>query len=293
MMPPEQEQIDHWIKVRKESLRQTQDAIRTGFFEKNNVPSQSIYTGDAISHATLARAKFLNGDPIEEVRAEFAQAARCILKSFRMAYDPADPDYVGDRWPPPNPQYTGKPGSVVEAKWLDPGYGEVNWADVGEVWFIEGIDYALMAADFALAKELAGWFRDRPDGVLMDKEVNDYAHDLKLCVLAAWDEALARLEAHAEYYRAFPPTRNDYRRNYCTLTTALHGIAARDAERFNEGLRMQLEFHAHEAKGELKDTSEEFICDHAVALANLGLHRGLPVTVEDDRLPRGLLIEVG
>ncbi len=291
MMPPEQEQSDHWIKVSKEDMDETWEAQRNGFYRQHNIPLQSVYTGISLSHASLARAKFLNGDPIEEVRAEFAQAARCILKSFRMAYDPADPDYVGDRWPPPNPQYTGKPGSVVEAKWLDPGYGEVSWANVGEVWFIEGIDYALMAADFALAKELAGWFRDPPDGVLMDKEVNDYAHDLKLCVLEAWDEALARLEAHAEYYRAFPPTRNDYRRNYCTLTTALHGIAARDAARFNEGLRMQLDFYAHEANGEYRNTDQEFICDDAVALANLGLHRGLPVTVEDDRLPRRLLIE--
>ena len=53
---------------------------------------------------------------------------------------------------------------------------------------------------------------------------------------------------------------------------------------------MQLEFYQGDAQGELKDTDEEFICDYAVALANLGLHHGLAVTVEHDTLPPGLLI---
>ena len=293
MNQPEPEQIDYWIEASSERLHRTQMAIQNGFFKANDVPKQSIYTGDATAHASLARAKFLRGDPIKDVRAEFARAARCILKSFTMAYDPNDPDYVGDKWPPPNPQYTGKPGSVVEAKWLDPGHDQLSCGDVSERVFIEGVYYALMAADFDLARELAGWFRDPPDGVLMDPDVNRYAHGLKHAVLGEYIKAMDYLEAQLAVYEKKPP-RQGYEKNYQTLITALYGIVTRDEKRFNEGLLMQLEFYRiAEAEGEYRNTPQGFICDDAVALANLGLHEGLAVTVEHDLLPRGLLIEKG
>ncbi len=289
MIPPEQGQIDHWINDSREGLEETEQALKDGLYEKENIPLQSVYTGNSLEYASLARAKFLNGDPIGEVRAEFARAARCMLKSFTMAYDPNDPDYLGDKWPPPNPQYTGKPGSVVEAKWEDPGYGEVSWADVCETWFIDGINYALMAADFALARELASWFQDSPDGYKMDVDVNRYAHALKHAVLAERDLALDFLLGQLRDYEARPP-RTPGDRNYHTLITALHGIVTRDEKRFNEGLLMQIEFYAREGVGEYRNTDEEFICDNAVALANLGLHCGLAVTVGHGLLPKGLLI---
>jgi len=54
---------------------------------------------------------------------------------------------------------------------------------------------------------------------------------------------------------------------------------------------MQLDFYQGDAQGELKDTDEEFICDYAVALANLGLHYGLAVIVEHATLPKGLMAQ--
>ena len=87
------------------------------------------------------------------------------------------------------------------------------------------------------------------------------------------------------------PPRQGYEKNYHTLITTLYGIVTRDEKRFNEGLLMQLEFYRiAEAEGEYRNTPQGFICDDAVALANLGLHEGLAVTVEHDLLPRGLLI---
>ena len=207
MNQPEEQQIEHWIRVAKEGLEQTQQDLKNGFYKSEDIPIQSVYTGDALDHATLARAKFLRGDPIKDVRAEFARAARCILKSFTMAYDPNDPDYLGDKRPPPNPQYTGKPGSVVEAKWLDPGHNQLSCGDVSERIFIEGVYYALIVADFDLARELAGWFRDPPDGVLMDPDVNRYAHGLKHVVLGEYINAMDYLEAQLAVYekKATPP----------------------------------------------------------------------------------------
>jgi len=71
----------------------------------------------------------------------------------------------------------------------------------------------------------------------------------------------------------------------------LLGIANQDGALFNKGLQMQLDFYQGDAQGELKDTDEEFICDYAVALANLGLHYGLAVIVEHATLPKGLMAQ--
>ncbi|BBA37464.1 uncharacterized protein sS8_5547 [Methylocaldum marinum] len=261
---PEQQQIDHWLKVARDGLTQTEEDFKSGFYEAENISIESVHTGTAMLYASLARAKFLNGDPIAEVRAEFANAARHILKSFRMAYDETDPDYQGEK---------------------------ADWTEVSELMAIDGFNFALMAADFDLAAELAGWFRDRPDGVRMDIEVNRYAHALKSVVLDDLPQARGLLSAQIDAYAAKPSKRNDYRKNYFTLSTALSGIADTNEARFNEGLAAQLKIYQSYARGEARNTDEEFICDHAVALANLGLRRGLAVTAEHPTLPRGLLIQ--
>ena len=148
-----------------------------------------------------------------------------------------------------------------------------------------------MAGDFDFAAELAGWFRNRPDGKLMDIEVNRYAHALKNALLDDFESARQLLNAQVDAYLAKPSKRRDYRMNYFTLSTALSGIVDKDATRLNEGLKKQLDFYESYAQGEVKNTDEEFICDYAVALANVGIHHGLKVTVEHDTLPSGLLIQ--
>ncbi len=291
MNQPEQQQIDHWIKVALDGLAQTEEDFKSGFYEKEGISIQSVHAGTALYHATLARAKFLNGDPIDEVREEFARAARYVLKSFTMAYDESDPDYVGDRWPARNPHYTGHKNSPVAAKFLSPEYGQVDWSSVSETTFIRGMNYCLMAADFSLAEQLATWFQDSPDGSPMDIEVNRYAHALKHAILGGRTRAWLLLKEQREAYEARPSKRDDYRKNYYTLSTALFGIMDKNEVLFNEGLAMQLAFYQDMAQGEYKNTPMEFICDNAVALANLGIHHGLKVTVEHDTLPKGLLIQ--
>ena len=76
-----------------------------------------------------------------------------------------------------------------------------------------------------------------------------------------------------------------------TLSMALLGIVEKNAVRFNGGLAGQLEFYeAGALHGEEHETSEEFICDHAVALANLGLWAGLKLQIKHRLLPTDLLI---
>ncbi|BBA36052.1 hypothetical protein sS8_4122 [Methylocaldum marinum] len=261
---PEQQQIDHWLNNARYQIERTWRLNREGFHEKHGVSLQCVHTAVAGDHASLARAKFLNGDPIAEVRAEFANAARHILKSFRMAYDETDPDYQGEK---------------------------ADLSAVSETIAIRGFNHAFMAADFDLAVELGRGYRDSPDGFSLGLDVNRYVNALKSVVLDDLPQARGLLSAQIDAYAAKPSKRNDYRKNYFTLSTALSGIADTNEARFNEGLAAQLKIYQSYARGEARNTDEEFICDHAVALANLGLRRGLAVTAEHPTLPRGLLIQ--
>ncbi len=286
---PEQQQIDHWIDVSIDGINRKWKLFNSGFYEQENLPVQGMHNTLALSHASLARAKFLNGDPIEEVRKEFSKAAQCIIKSFIMAYDINDPDYVGDKWPPKNPNYTGQKDSNITAQWLDPGYGQVSWADVCETYAIEGMNYALISSDFDLAYNLASLFQNSLDGHTMDVEVNRYAHSLANVLKKHNEGAISLLNAQMGEYKKKPP-KSGYRLNYYTLCLALIGILEVDEQRFNQGLLEHLKFYQHDAQGALKNTDEEFICDDAIALANLGIKFGLKITVEHDTLPKGLLI---
>ena len=273
---PEQEQIDHWLKVSREWLRKKREAYEAGYYREHDLPPQGLYTSLAELHADLGRARFLNGEPIGEVRAEFAEAARCVLKSFRMAYDPADPDYVGDKPKPPDR--------------IDPGWGHVDWSQVNEVVFTDGAHWALMAADFALARELAEIYRDPPDPRPDDEVTLGHARLLAAALREA-KPALQLARVQMEWCTSRKLT-EAYEENFCTLSRAVAGIVRGDGAEFNAGLAAQLEsYRAH--LDEVRDTDEEFICDAAVALANLGLHRGLAVTVTHPLLPPGLLIQEG
>ncbi len=124
-------------------------------------------------YVELARVQFLNGDAPEIYRANLSKATRHIIKSFKMAYDKNDPDYIGDK---------------NETDFSGFGYGCVDWFSVGEGVFIEGFHCALMASDFNQARELARLLRDRPDGRKLDKEINRYARALKCVALGEKDK---------------------------------------------------------------------------------------------------------
>ncbi|MEJ2694731.1 MAG: hypothetical protein P8166_17320 [Candidatus Thiodiazotropha sp.] len=260
MNKPTQNQIDHWISKSLKSLAQTDEDFRTGFYVEEEIPIQSVHVGTASFYASLARAKFLNGDPVDEFRAEFAQAARYIMKSFTMAYDESDPDYLGE-------------AAVLE------------W--VCETTGIEGMNWALMSADFELAAEVAGHYRTRPDGDMLSLRSNRYANALALTLRDQPLPAMELIAAQFEDYKKKPP-KSPAARNYYSLILALYGILAGERERFHEGIELQLKSYAPYARGEAKDTDEEFICDHAVALVILAQHRQGWLAVTDERLPKGL-----
>jgi len=291
MITPDQESIDSWLEVAKKSITRKWELFNNGFYEENELPQQGLYNTLSGLHADLGRALFLNKSYIEEVRHVFTEATDHMLKNFKMAYDKTDPDYLGDKWPPKNPNYTGHKDSEIEAKWLNPEYGQVSWANVSETDAIEGMNYALMAANFKLAKDLALIYQDTPDGDKLSIQSNRYAHALASFLKGKRIDAWGILREQMKVYEKKPP-KSAGAKNYHSLITALFGIIDENEKQFNGGLALQLKLYESETKGELKDTDQEFICDDAVALANLGLHHGLAVTVEHDTLPKGLLIEL-
>jgi hypothetical protein len=262
MNQPAQNQIDHWLVDSQQTIARKWELRNSGFYEKENLPLQGMYCSLSSSHASLARAKFLNGDPLEEVRAEFANAARHVMKSFTMAYDESDPDYLGDA---------------------------ADLEEVSETIGIEGMNWALMSADFELAAEMGRHYRTRPDGDMLSLRSNRYANALALTLQERQKEALPLLLAQFEDYKKKPP-KSPAARNYYSLILALFGIVAKEREKFHQGIELQLKSHWPYAKGEGKDTDEEFICDHAVALTILAQRNLLWPKVAQNMLPGGLLL---
>lgn len=74
------------------------------------------------------------------------------------------------------------------------------------------------------------------------------------------------------------------------MSMALYGILNNEEAVFNEGLQLHLDFYKTVAKGEIRDSEEAYICENAIALANLAIGFEMKVTVEDEHLPKGLLL---
>ncbi|HYO56274.1 hypothetical protein [Archangium sp.] len=244
-----------WIEIAEERIKLRQERLDAG------TAKHLTWVGRSEWQMSLGRARFLHGDPLEQVHQAFRDAARGIETSFVMAYDEDSPLFLGRRAEP---------------------------SAVSETTAINGLNAALMAADFELARRLARWIPPTPNDPSTSEETRHYVRGLKHLLLDAPAEARAHVGATLKRYEGKPP-KSGYKRNYYTLAQALAGILEGDDERFNEGLRLQAEFYRGLAQGENADTAEEHICDHLVALGNLGLRHGRQVRGDIPFLPRGLL----
>jgi len=122
-----------------------------------------------MDYASLGRARFLNHEAISLVREAFSEAGQQVLHSFEMAYNINFFQYIGDK-PKRDDQ-------------INAGYGQVNWAKVNETIAIDGLNWALMGKDIDTAQQLAYWYQDRPDGVIMDDVVKRYIDAYKYILL--------------------------------------------------------------------------------------------------------------
>ena len=265
---PDRGEVDWWIEHSLETIAKRQKKIDAG--ERD----QAFYATMYLSYMTLGRARYLHGiwfqsqstrAAVKEARAAFQKAAECIEMSFRMAYDPTLPEYVGN---------------------------QADWGRVTETRAIDGFNAVLMSTDFALARRYAPWPRRSPDNAPMDEEVCNYVDALQACLLNDPVTATQLLNRNLAKFKQRPSSKG-WRLNYHTLSMTLLGIVEKNTVRFNGGLAAQLEFYERFETGvnsENEDTSQELICDDAVALANLGLWAGLKLNTKHWLLPTDLLI---
>ena len=267
-MGPDRGEVDWWIQFSLESIAKRQKKIDAG--ERD----QAFYTTMYLSYMTLGRARYLHGiwfqslstrAAVKEARTAFQKAAECMETNFRMAYDPAVPEYMGD---------------------------QAEWWCVSETIAISGFNAAFMASDFALARRFAPWPRRSPDDDPMDIEVCNYVDAQQAYLLNDPAMATQLLHRNLDKFKKRPSSKG-FRLNYHTLSMALLGIVEKNDVRFNGGLAAQLEFYERFETGvnsENEDTSQELICDDAVALANLGLWAGLKLHTKHRLMPTDLLI---
>ena len=249
-----------WIQVDEEEIQWMREEINTGKAD------QATWQSLGLSLLGLGRALFLHGDPLERVRETFREAGKAFERTFIMAYDKSSPLYLGRR---------SDPTTVTDTTALD------------------GLNAALMAGDFQLARQLAKWVPQEPTDPSTPAETKLYTRGLQHLLLGKPDKAKDLVDQVLRKHGNKLPKKGGYARNYFTLCSALAGLLDKDEVKFNEGLRQQAEFYKAIAHGENQDTAEEHLCDHLVALGNLGAEYEVEVTGEVPFLPRELLLPVG
>lgn len=254
------EEAAEWIQVDEEEIQWMREEIDAGKAD------QATWQSLGLSLLGLGRALFLHGDPLDKVRDTFREAGQALERPFLMAYDKSSPLYLGRK---------SDPTTVTDGSAID------------------GLNAALMAGDFQLARQVAKWVPAEPADPSTPAEVKLYTRGLQKLLLGQPAQARDLVGQVLRKHGDKPPKKGGYARNFYTLCAALAGLLDKDEVKFNEALRQQAEFYNALAHGENQDTAEEHLCDHLVALGNLGAEYELEVTGEVPFLPRELLLPVG
>jgi hypothetical protein len=265
--PPDEGQLEHWLKTTRYEIENAEQLRHEGFYEKKRISIQAHYADIADEYADLGRSRCLNGEPIDIVRKEFSRSADYMIKVFRMAYDPEEPEFVEEK-------------------------ENIAWHEIEETSAIDGMNWALMSGSRDKAKEMARWWRNRPEKKTKHEVTNRYTFALQHAILGGREQAEELMDISMLYYAGHPPKGHNFQHNYYTLSLTVQGIVTKDKKKFNEGLALQLKFYEGEALSEENyNVPEGYIDDDAVALANLGIFYGLKVTTTHMLLPPGLLIQ--
>lgn len=230
-----------------------------------NVENQDAFTLRYDCHMGLGRALYLKGDPVKEIRNEFVLAASQIEAMFC--------------------EVSAAPNPVIST---------FN-RHAAEVHALEGLVASLMANDLDAARRLSTTIQGLPesseDG---DSPLDERRHFLRTLMRYLDGQTFDTQESLRQSTRIYRNRRlseMDARTYYFTLHTMLHGIVERNANLFNTGLAAHLEFYEWMLRnnGSEIDRPVSFICDTALAFANLGLAARLKVWTRHMLLPTTLL----
>ncbi|TWU63810.1 hypothetical protein AYI74_17085 [Shewanella algae] len=227
-----------------------------------NKKLEKYYWGRGFDQASLAMSYALN-QKFDEAKAAFKKAAEYQLRPLKMAFDPTDPEFIGE--------------NVVMGN---------EAIDVASCF-----NCAMAAGELAIAKEACLLY---PEGHFPGNPKPDTADDL-VHALKAWfngdhDKASAHCQKRLDEYTAKPSKKITFRSNYFTLHLALWGIIHKDALSFEDGIKRNLAIWHHGARyGEESGTTRGHYAEFAVALTNLGIHAGMEQPVVDPFIPQGLV----
>ena len=259
-------EINFWIDFATKTIEKRKTMIKNG---KSN---QTFFTTMAGSYLDRGRAKFLRGDPIDNIRKDFRKSAECIEMSFIMAYDDRSPHYLGDK---------------------------ADLAEVSMTYAIDGFNACMMAGDFLLGRHLARLAKVPPHRVeeftnpkKQEILVTNYMYALRHILLGEDDKSLEYARATEKWFSSRGiPQKNAYHKNFFHRARMVRAILENNPALFDESMTSQLKTHAHNARfGDIADTDEAYVYDDGVALCNLAIHKGLNFSVEADTIPKGLLI---
>ncbi|AYV11504.1 MULTISPECIES: hypothetical protein [Shewanella] len=254
------EQLATELQIDLDDIARKKALDEAGFYK--DYEKESYYSGRGFDHASVAMSYALN-QKFDEAKAAFKKAAEYQLRPLKMAFDPTDSEFIGER--------------------VSRGNQAIN--------VVSCFNCAMAAGELAIAKEACllypeGHFPGNPKPDTAD----DFVHALKAWFNGDHDIASAHCQKRLDEYTAKPSKKITFRSNYFTLHLALWGIIHKDALSFEDGIKRNLAIWHHGARyGEESGTTRGHYAEFAVALTNLGIHAGMEQPVVDPFIPQGLV----
>ncbi|MCE9854247.1 hypothetical protein L2728_05660 [Shewanella chilikensis] len=254
------EQLANELEIDLETIARKKALDETGFYKDHEI--EHVYWGRGFDYASLGMSYALN-QKFDEAKAAFKKAAEYQLRPLKMAFDPTDPEFIGEK--------------VTMGK---------ESIDV-----VSCFNCAMAAGELAIAKEACLLYPEEQfPGNRKPDTTDDLVHALKAWFNGDHDKASAHCQKRLDEYTAKPSKKITFRSNYFTLHLALWGIIHKDALSFEDGIKRNLAIWHHGARyGEESGTTRGHYAEFAVALTNLGIHAGMEQPVVDPFIPQGLV----
>lgn len=149
---------------------------------------------------------------------------------------------------------------------------------------LEFAEYALVAGDFKLAEEIATLIGIHPE---VDKECESkfnvaFGYALKATILQSEDLELRLNNFMNAKIKRF--------KNYAEYADALVAMRDKNTKAFDEAFKKILAGHraVSKGRGEYSNTENELLCIEGIAMVNLAKHQGMPVSFENELIPKDL-----
>lgn len=266
-MHPSTDILNQWLNELRTQIDEYEAELVDGDVEFK----QSAYGNLAQSFAKKGRLLYLHDVNPTEIHQAYQEAANMMEKNFIMAYDQSSPDYIGDT-------------------------DSIHWGWVDYNAAIDMIVWSLMGGDFDQTKRVAKWMDDPTAKDTYDEEYEELMQDAGWLVETLREVIINQDENRNESVLELASNiRNQFRkipdnRHYYAMGQVIIGIINRDELLIAQGLNLQLHYYTQYIERQKNKDDTCYLCEDAVAFANLALHNDLVVRVQSLYLPSSLLI---